>query len=255
MILIKTKEEIAVMREGGKRLAQVLQKVSKKVMPGISTMELEDYARKLIAERGDTPAFLNYKPEGSRKAYPAALCVSVNDEVVHGIPGEYKILKEGDIVSLDCGIKHKGLFTDSAITVPVGVIDSRLKKLLEITEKALYVGVEAAKAGNTVGDIGNAIEKFVKPHKFGIVRILSGHGVGRAIHEEPYVPNFGKKGNGVTLKPGMTIAIEPMFNLGRDEVFLDADQFTYKTADGQPSVHFEHTIAITESGPEILTKI
>ncbi len=255
MILIKTQEEIEIMREGGKRLGFVLQEVAKKVKPGISSKELDDYARKLIEEKGDVPAFLNYRPAGIKSAYPASLCVSINNEVVHGIPGKDKILKEGDIVSLDCGIKHRGLYTDSAITVSVGKIDPKLKKLLEVTEKALYVGIEAAQVGNTVGDIGAAIEKFVKPHGYGIVRILSGHGVGRAIHEDPYVPNFGKKGSGAVLKPGMTIAIEPMLNLGTYKVFVMSDEFTYKTSDGLPSAHFEHTIAITEKGPEILTKL
>lgn len=254
-IILKTKEEIEILREGGKRLAFILSEVVKLVRPGISTEELNQYALKLIKEGGDEPAFLNYKPEGARMPYPAALCVSVNDEVVHGIPSKDRILKDGDIVSLDCGLKHNGLFTDHAVTVPVGNISKETKKLLEITEQALYLGIEAAQAGGQVGDIGEAIEKFVKPHKYGIVRILSGHGVGKSIHEDPYVPNFGRKGTGDRLKPGMVIAIEPMLNLGAYAVYLEKDGYTYKTRDKSTSAHFEHTIAITEAGPEILTKM
>ena len=258
MIIIKTPKEIEILREGGKRLATVLYKVKEKIKSGISTKDLDDYALKLITEMGDAPAFLNYKPEGADKPFPASLCVSVNDEVVHGIPKKNKILKEGDIVSIDLGLKHNGLFTDMALTVPVGKIDPVAVKLLEITEKALKIGISAACGGNTVGDIGYAIESFVraqKPIKYGIVEVLSGHGVGRAIHEDPYIPNFGKKGTGVKLLPGMVIALEPMLNNGTKHVSLDDDGYTIRTADGKKSAHFEHTILITAGEPEILTKI
>lgn len=255
VVIIKTKQEIDDLREGGHRLARVLQAVSKKVKPGISTKELDDYAEKLIREGGDEPAFKGYRPYGAPFAFPATLCVSVNNEVVHGIPTDKKILKEGDIVSLDCGLKHKGLFTDHAITVPVGKVNKEAKKLMDATRESLYVGIEAAKGGAKTGDIGYAVQSYVKPFKYGIVRILSGHGVGKAIHEDPYIPNFGKKNTGVVLKPGMVVAIEPMLNLGTDDVILLGDGYTYKTRDGALSAHFEHTILITEGEPEILTKV
>ncbi|MEI6580999.1 MAG: type I methionyl aminopeptidase [bacterium] len=255
MIIIKTPEEIETIREGGKRLATVLYKVKEIVKPGISTFELDKYAEKLIKDMGDMPAFLNYKPDGADTAYPASLCVSVNEEVVHGIPSKDRILKEGDIVSLDLGLKHKNLFTDMAITVPVGEISTSSKKLLEITEKSLMVGISAAREGNRIGDISHAIESFVRPYRYGIVEILAGHGVGRAIHEDPYIPNFGKPNTGAKLIPGMIIAIEPMINSGTKNVTLDKDGWTFRTADRKKSAHFEHTILITDSEPEILTKI
>ncbi|MEK7588713.1 MAG: type I methionyl aminopeptidase [Patescibacteria group bacterium] len=253
-IIIKTKEEIEIIREGGKRLATVLYKVKDKVAPGISTKELDIYAEKLIREYGDEPAFLNYRPVGARTPFPASLCVSINDEVVHGIPKEGRILKEGDIVSIDLGLKHKGLFTDMALTVPVGKVAPALEQLMKITEESLHVGISAAVGGYRVGDIGDAIESFVKPHKYGIVDVLSGHGVGKYIHEDPYIPNFGRKGTGEKLVPGMVVAIEPMLNMGTKKVFIDKDNWTFKTVDGKRSAHFELTILITEGDPEILTK-
>lgn len=256
MIIIKTPEEIEILREGGRHLASVLYALKEKVVPGVSTKELDLYAEKLIREMGDTPAFLNYKPDGAERPFPASLCISVNDEVVHGIPKKDRILKEGDIVSLDLGVKHRGLFTDMAITVPVGDIDASNKKLLEITEQSLLEGIKAAMGGNTVGDIGFAIESFIKAKgKYGIVDVLSGHGVGRAIHEDPYIPNFGKRGKGEKLIPGMVVAIEPMVNMGTKNVTIDEDGYTIYTADQKRSAHFEHTILITERDPEILTKI
>jgi methionyl aminopeptidase len=255
MIIIKTPKEIEILREGGKRLAAVLYKIKEIVKPGVSTWELNEYTEKLIKEMGDEPAFLNYRPEGADSPYPASLCVSVNDEVVHGIPNKEKILKEGDIVSLDLGLKHKNLFTDMAITVPIGEVSPASLKLIKITEEALMVGIDAAQAGHRIGDISNSIESFVRKHKYGIVEVLSGHGVGKAIHEDPYVPNFGKAGVGVKLVPGMVIAIEPMINSGTKNVVLDKDGYTFRTADGKKSAHFEHTILITNGEPEILTKI
>ena len=259
-IIIKTPEEIDIIREGCHNLATVLYKVKEKVAPGVSTKDLDIYAEKIIREMGDVPAFLNYRPEGASTPFPATLCVSVNDEVVHGIPSKTRILKEGDIVSLDLGTKHHGMFTDMAITVPVGEISEKNLKLLEVTEKALQVGIDAAQAGNRVGDIGYAIEKFVRSQekdgqRYGIVEVLAGHGVGKAIHEDPFVPNFGKKGTGAKLVPGMTIAIEPMLNLGTKNVTIDDDDWTFRTVDRKPSAHFEKTILITEGEPEILTKV
>lgn len=256
MIIIKTPEQIEIIREGCKNLAIVLHKVKEKVAPGVSTKELDLYAEKLIREMGDTPAFLNYRPEGASTSFPATLCVSVNDEVVHGIPNKNKILKEGDIVSIDLGTKHKGFFTDMAMTVPVGSISPKNSKLLEVTEKSLQVGIDAARAGNTVGDIGYAIETYIHSQgQYGIVEVLSGHGVGVAIHEDPYIPNFGKKGKGAKLAPGMIIAIEPMVNLGTKNVTIDDDDWTFRTADRKPSAHFEHTVLITDNEPEILTSV
>ena len=255
MIIIKTEEEIKKLREGGKRLASVLNKVKDMVRPGVSTWELDKYAEKLIKDMGDYPAFLNYHPEGAPFPYPASLCVSVNNEVVHGIPKKDKILKEGDIVSIDLGLKHDGLFTDMAMTVPVGEVSPASLRLMEATRNALMAGIEVARGGNRVGDIGNTIENFVKKYRYGIVDILSGHGVGRAIHEDPYIPNFGKANTGAKLVPGMVVAIEPMLNNGTKNVILDDDGYTFRTTDGKRSAHFEHTILITEGEPEILTKI
>jgi len=253
-VIIKTKEQIEGVRKAGKILAVVLDKVAKFVKPGISTLDIDQYAHKIITEDGDIPASLNYKPEGADSAYPASICISVNNEVVHGIPSKNKILKEGDIVSLDLLIKHKGYFADHAVTVPVGKISKRDQKLLDDTKEALEVGIWSAIGGATVGDIGHAIESFVN-RRYGIVRELAGHGVGVRIHEDPYVPNYGKKGKGQKLIPGMIIAIEPMLNLGKDDILFLDDGWTIKTADGSRSAHFEHTVLITEGEPEVLTRI
>ena len=253
-VIIKTKEQIEGIRKAGKILAVVLDKVALFVKPGISTYDIDQYAHKIITEGGDIPASLNYKPEGASKAYPASICISVNNEVVHGIPSRNKILKEGDIVSLDLLIKHNGYFADHAVTVPVGKISKKDQKLLDDTKEALEVGIWSAIGGATVGDIGHAIESFVN-RRYGIVRELAGHGVGVKIHEDPYVPNYGKRNKGQKLIPGMIIAIEPMLNLGKDDIIFLDDGYTIKTADGSRSAHFEHTILITEGEPEILTKI
>ena len=255
-IIIKTEKEIEIMRECGKRHARILQKLASLAKPGISSQTLEDKAREYISNEGGTAPFLGYKPWGAKKPYPAALCLSINDEVVHGIPNgaNARDLKDGDIVSLDLGFSYKGLITDAAITIAVGKINAESKKLLVVTEEALYAGIKKAKAGNTTGDIGAAVEAIGEKAGFGIIDILSGHGVGRHVHEDPYVPNFGVKGGGEILKAGMTIAIEPMFNIGTKDIVLGRDGYTYKTADGKRSAHFEHTILITEKGAEILTK-
>lgn len=254
MIRLKSKEEIEILREGGKRHAEILKLVAKVVAPGISTKSLDILAQRLIKEGGDKSAFLGYTPEGVSYPYPAALCVSINDEVVHGIPNKDVLLEEGDIVSLDLGLKHRGLITDGAITVPVGKVSKAAKDLIAATKKALELAVKAAKPGNTTGDIGHAVESFVKPLGYGIVKILSGHGVGYSVHEDPYVPNYGQPGKGEKLVPGMVIAIEPMLNLGTGTVYATDDEYTYITKDGKISAHFEHTVAITEKGPVILTK-
>lgn len=251
--MIYKEKEIQILREGGRRLAEVLRKVAKEVRPGISTKELDRLAEKLIREGGDEPAFLNYTPDGAKFPYPATLCVSVNNEVVHGIPTDKRILKNGDIVGLDLGLKHKGFFTDMAMTVPVGKIDKEAEKLIKVTKESLAKGIALAQNGGFVGDIGEAIENFVRPYGYGIIKILGGHGVGKKVHEDPYVPNYGKGGTGPKLVSGMVLALEPMLNEGTDKVFLDNDGYTFKTKDGKRSAHFEHTILITENKAEILT--
>ncbi|MDB4984218.1 MAG: methionine aminopeptidase type [Patescibacteria group bacterium] len=253
MIIIKTPAEIEAMRVAGKRHASILEKLSGLVRPGISTGELDRAAEMMVKEYGDTPAFLGYKPDGADRPFPATLCISVNDEVVHGIPDDNRILNEGDIVSIDLGLWHDGVVTDAAVTVPVGKISKQLEDLLSATEDALEIGIAAAQPGAQTGDVGYAIESFVNK-RYGIVREFSGHGVGRMIHEDPYIPNFGKSGTGERLVPGMTIAIEPMLNIGKAGIEMLDDGYTVVTHDGKQSAHFEHTILITETGNEILTK-
>lgn len=255
MITIKTREEIDILREGGKRLARALRLVSEAVAPGVSTDALNHLAEQLVREGGDTPAFLNYTPAGAKRPYPATLCVSVNDEVQHGIPNENpRVLKEGDIADLDCGLIHEGMVVDAGLTVGVGAVSDDARKLMSVTKASLAMGIKAARGGSHVGDIGHAIEAFVHPRGYGIVRELCGHGVGHAVHEEPQICNFGDAGAGAKLIPGMVVAIEPMLNIGNPDVYVADDGYTFKTKDGSLSAHFEHTIAITEGAPEILTK-
>jgi methionyl aminopeptidase len=255
VVTIKTQNEIEILREGGQRHAFILAEISKKVAVGVSTLELENLARLLVEENGDKAAFLNYTPKGAKRAYPAALCVSVNNEIVHGIPNEEPlILQEGDVVSLDLGLTHNGLITDSAITVGVGNVSDENRKLIEHCREALFLGIKAAKSGNHIGDIGFAIESFARPLGYGICSGLAGHGVGYKVHEDPFVPNEGRKGEGELLRPGMVIALEPMLTLGTDRIVLAKDGYTYKTADGSNAAHFEHTIAITDGDPIVLTK-
>ena len=252
---LKTENDIKILREGGHRLATILKKVALRVVPGVSTLELDTYARELILAGGDEPAFLNYKPAGVKIPYPASLCVSIDSEVVHGIPRKNRIVESGDVVTVDLGLKHGGLFTDHAVTVIAGDKQTpESVRLVKATREALEAGIKAIRVGGTVGDIGAAVEAVAKREGLGIVRILSGHGVGFAVHEDPYVPNYGKAGTGEKLVPGMVIAIEPMLTLGTDKVVLERDQYTYTTKDGSLSAHFEHTVAITEKGAEILTK-
>lgn len=251
-IKLKQGKDLEHLRESGRRLANILKEAGKLVKPGVTTKEINDFVYEKITEMGDKPAFLNYKPFGAHYPYPGSICISVNDQVVHGIGGEY-VLKEGDIVGLDGGVNHKGMISDSAITFPVGKISKEDEKLLEVTKAALYAGIKAAKCGNYVNDISKAIEKAV-PKKYGIVKILSGHGVGYKVHEDPYVPNFDDGVKGPKLVPGMVLAIEPMITLGTDEVYLEEDGYTFTTKDHKKSAHFEHTILITEGEAEILTK-
>ncbi len=255
MVTIKKPNEIESLRAGGRHLAQAILTTSLHIAPGISTKELDIIFEKEIRKMGDDPAFLGYRPEGVKNPFPASLCTSVNDVVVHGIPNENQILKEGDIVTLDGGLIHDGLYTDHAITVAVGKISNEAKKLLEITQNSLMAGIKAIKPNARTGDIGSAIEKYVKPYKYGIVRELAGHGVGYTVHEDPYIPNYGKAGTGDILKPGMVIAIEPMLTMGTRFVSFSRDGYTVTTKDHNLSAHFEHTVLITETGYEILTKV
>ncbi len=252
-IKLKSPAEIEILKEGGKRHALILRTLAEMVEPGVSTMFLEEEARRLIHEGGDKPSLLGYKPDWATVPYPASLCISINDEVVHGIPNAKRILKQGDIVSIDLTLTHKGLVTDSAVTVPVGAIDDESRRLIDVTEEALMEGIKMAQVGNHIGDIGYAISKFVKPTGFSLAKDLVGHGVGYAVHEDPYVPNEGKAGEGPELVPGMVIAIEPMVNVGKGGVTETEDAYTIVTKDGSRSAHFEHTVAITENGPIILT--
>ncbi len=253
MARIKSEKDIQILREGGKRLAEILAKVAKAVKPGVTTLELDALAQELIAKKGDTPSFLDYTPEGVGTPYPAALCVSVNEEVVHGIPSN-RVIKEGDVVTVDLGLNHKGLYTDHATTIVVGKANKEIKNLIEGTKKAIAAGIKAAKPKATTGDIGAAIEKVLREHKLGVVKVLAGHGVGHAVHEEPFVPNYGTPGTGVSLAPGMVIAIEPMATLGSGRVRVLADEYTYIASDRKTAAHFEHTVLITEKGNEVLTK-
>lgn len=253
-IQLKSSAEIEVLKEGGKRHAQILRELAAMVEPGISTLALEEEALRLVRAGGDKPAHLGYTPFGAPRPFPAALCLSINNEIVHGIPNEKpRVLKQGDIVSIDLSIIHKGLFTDSAITVPVGAIDDEAKELLSVTQEALQAGIEAAEPGNHIGDIGAAISGVVAKTKFSLAENLVGHGLGYKLHEDPYVPNFGKPGKGEKLVPGMVIAIEPMVNVGKGAIKSLDDGYTIVTKDGSRSAHFEHTVAITEKGPIILT--
>lgn len=254
MVSIKNEEDIVLLREGGKHLALILQELASLVRPGVRTMELEEAARAAIAREGDTPSFLGYQAEGMGTPYPAALCTSVNNEVVHGIPGD-RILVEGDIIGLDLGLIHNGVYLDSALTVPVGKVSKELKDLIRVTEEALAAGVAMARPGMHTGDIGVAIAALAKAHHYKIIKELSGHGVGYAVHEDPEVPNYGYAGEGEELIPGMVIAIEPMFSLADSSVEVAPDGFTFRTVGGSPSAHAEHTVLITSSGSDILTLV
>ncbi len=257
MIYIKNKQEIALIREGGKILAQILIDLGQAAKPGMKTIELDKLAERLSAKYGVVAAFKNYKPSFNhtdQAGYPASVCVSVNEEVVHGIPGE-RVLHEGDIVSLDMGILYKGYFTDAAITVGVGKISPQAQKLIDVTKKSLEMGICEAKAGNHLGDIGAAIQKHVEANGFSVVRDLVGHGVGKFIHEEPEIPNFGRRGNGAEIREGMVLAFELMVNMGGYKVETLTDGWTFATQDKKYSAHFEHTVVIGKNGAEVLTKL
>lgn len=246
MIILKTAEEIAVLREAGRIVARCLEILAEAIRPGITTGELDAIAEAFIRKSGGIPTFKGYF------GYPASICTSPNDVVVHGIPGP-RVLKEGDIVSIDVGVTYKGFVGDAACTWPVGRVSEAARKLLRVTEEALHAGIAQARPGNRLGDISHAVQAHVEAHGFSVVRDYVGHGVGRRMHEEPQVPNFGPPGKGPVLAAGMVLAIEPMVNAGGCEVYTDRDNWTVRTRDGKLSAHFEHSVAITENGPEILT--
>ncbi len=252
MIFIKTKKEIDFIRESCRIVAEVLQLIKRYAKPGITTYELDKIAEDYISSNNARAAFKGYSQAGSYD-YPSSICSSIDDEVVHGIPGN-RLLKEGEILSIDVGVEKNHYYGDAAISIAIGNISDEKKKLLEVTEKSLYLGIEQAVAGNRIGDIGYAIQNYVESFGFSVVRDLCGHGVGKYLHEDPQIPNFGKKGTGALIKSGMTLAIEPMINMGTYKVFVEKDGWTVKTMDGLPSAHFEHTIAIVDGRPEILTQ-
>ena len=239
------------MTEAGRRLASVMEVLKSSVRPGVPTRALDTMAERLIRDQGCTPSFLNYAPHGSDKPFPFSICVSVNSTVVHGLPSEY-VVQEGDLVKLDLGLAYKGWHSDMAVTVGAGEIDSQKKKLIRATEEALQAGIRATRAGNTFGDIGAAVYETVEKYGFDVVRALTGHGIGRALHEDPYVFNYGRRGEGDKIKSGMVLALEPMVVTGSYKVRQLPDD-SFVTADGSLAAHFEHTVAITENGPRILT--
>ncbi len=246
-VSIKSDREIALMRDAGKILAEVHARLGEQIAPGMSTLEIDTLGEKLIRSYGCIPNFLNYN------GYPASVCVSVNDEVVHGIPRADHILKDGDIVSLDAGLIYKGYHSDAARTHAVGKISAEAQKLMDVTKQSFFEGIKMAKAGNHLNDISKTIDSYVTSFGYGVVRDLVGHGIGTQLHEEPQIPNFTQRRKGVKLRPGMTLAIEPMINIGGWEVEWLDDDWTVVTADGSLSAHYENTILITEGEPEILT--
>ena len=252
-MIVRTAEERARIIEAGRRLGVVLEETAKIVAPGVTTAELDAYAEKLIRDGGDVPAFKGYTPDRAPRPYPATLCVSVNDEIVHGLPKARKLL-EGDIVSLDLGLVHEGLFVDSALTVAVGTIDKKSQELMDATAASLEASIAAAQVGGRVGDISHATEASYKGTGFAVVKLLGGHGVGTAVHEEPFIANAGRAGTGEKLVEGMVLALEPIANLGKAGLVMDNDGFTYRTKDGSRSAHFEHTILLEKSGPLVVTR-
>lgn len=249
MIILKSKEEIAGIERACKITAEALERLKEIIKPGVSTQELDEFAEEFIVGKGGRPAFKGYK------SYPKTLCTSINNQVVHGIPSDVAIIKEGDILSIDLGVFLDGFYGDAAITLPVGKVNSEAERLIRVTEEALYMGIGEAVIGNRLSDISHAIQAHVEEAGFSVVTAFVGHGIGRSLHEEPQVPNFGKPGQGPRLVKGMTLAIEPMVNMGGSETLVLEDGWTAVTKDGSLSAHFEHTVAVTNNGPLILTGI
>lgn len=252
MVTLKTNEEIEIMAEAGRRLAEVLRLLKKEARAGVSTKYLDELAFRFIKEREARPAFFGYSPAGSMRPYPHALCASLNDGVVHGLPSD-KSLKEGDILKLDLGLIYKNLYVDAAETIAIGRVNKEALKLIDTTREALSSAIKMARPGNCLGDVGFAVQSLARKRNFSVVKVLTGHGIGHHLHEDPAVFNFGKKGIGMKLKAGMVLAIEPMITTGSEEVNqLEDDSFV--TADGSMAAHFEHTVAVTEKGPRVLTE-
>jgi len=249
MINLKTSREINIMRSASRIVAEVLAELKEIVREGMTTAEIDRLASEMTQKRKAKPAFKGYR------GFPASLCISVNEQVVHGIPSPKRLLKNGDIVGLDFGVIYDGYYGDSAMTVAIGQIPPDIERLLKITEQCLYKGIEQALPGNYISDISSAVQKLAEANNYGIVREFCGHGIGRSLHEDPPVLNYVQNGKGPKIKPGLVLAIEPMINLGTEKVKILEDGWTVVTADGRPSAHFEHTIAVTPNGPEILTKI
>jgi len=248
MTIIKTKKEIEILKEAGRMLAEIMEKLKKEARAGITTNYLNNFAEQLIFEYGCTPAFKGYQ------GYPYTLCTSVNEVIVHGTPSNYK-LKNGDILSLDCGLKYKGFYSDMAITIGVGNISEEVNRLIKTTKKALKRGIKKAKPGNTIGDIGNTIQRYVESQGFNVIRDLCGHGIGKELHEDPQILNYGKRHTGEKIKPGMVFCIEPMVSAGSWKIKRAEDGYGFKTKDNSLSAHFEHMIAVIENGPKVLTKL
>jgi methionyl aminopeptidase len=246
---LKSKEELAVMRDAGRIVCEILDELEKAVAVGVSTFELDQLSEDLIFKKGAKPAFKGYQ------GFPACLCASINCEVVHGIPSKKRKLAEGDLMKLDFGVVYKGFYGDSARTVPVGKVSLEAQALLEATRESLFKGIEAMKAGNRIGDIGHAVQSHVELKGFSVVRDFVGHGIGKKLHEPPQVPNYGQPGTGMKLRPGMVLAIEPMVNLGTHKVEVLEDDWTAVTLDRKLSAHWEHTIVVTDDGPEVLTRV
>ncbi len=246
MIYLKTDEEVELMRISNLLVSRTLAEIAKNIKPGVATLQLDKIAETFIRDHGAVPTFLGYE------GFPNSLCISVNDQVVHGIPSDYE-LREGDIVSVDCGAEKDGFHGDSCYTFCVGEVDEEVKKLLRTTKESLYEGIKNAVEGKRVGDIGYAIQSYCENRGYSVVRNMVGHGIGREMHEDPEVPNFGKRGNGPKLKSGMAIAIEPMINMGKHEIYIERDGWTAKTRDKKPSAHFEHTVVIRKGQADILS--
>lgn len=252
MITIKSKEEIAIMRRGGKILARVLNEVAAEVRAGVNLRELDNLAEKLILGYDARPSFKGYKPAGTNRAYPATVCVSLNHEVVHGVPDD-RIIKEGDVVGLDLGVFYEGFHTDGAVTLAVGQVTETARKLIAVTKESLDLAIQMIKSGIYWGDISFEIKKYVEGNGLAVVKELTGHGIGKNLQEDPFLPNFGRKGDEPLLKEGMVIAVEPMVTAGRPEVEIGLDGFVYQTRDKGLAAHFEHTLVVTENGHEVLT--
>ena len=251
-VFLKTEDEISLMREANQLVGKTLAELAKHVIPGVTTLQLDKIADEFIRDHGGIPTFKNF-PNPFGEPFPASICTSINEEVVHGIPRENQILKEGDVISVDCGILLAGYNGDSCYTFCVGEVAEETKELLNVTREALYLGIKEAVAGNHLGDIGYAIQQYCESRGYGVVRELTGHGIGKEMHEEPKVPNYGRRGNGILLKEGMCIAIEPMITMGDRDIGLMPDKWTIRTLDGKPAAHFEHTIAIRKGQAEILS--